>query len=91
MTEPAKLHTVPQVAESLVDRSRRLNAEATEAARRALGEALATTEALQTEWAALASLTTLDGGLREEARQMAAELSNRAVRVTAILRRLGQW
>ena len=37
MTEPAKLHTVPQVAESLVDRSRRLNAEATEAARGALG------------------------------------------------------
>lgn len=90
MTEPLKLHVHELVAESLPEKSARLHDAARQAAQDALREALAATMALQADWAALSALETLAPGVREQARQMAAELLTRSDTVRAILGRAGR-
>ena len=94
MTEPARLRTqfgdiTVKYTESLTEKSHRLHTAARQAAQDALREASAATMTLQARWAALAALETLDAGIREQARQMAAELITRSDTVRAILGRLG--
>lgn len=89
MNEPAALRPVTTPPETLAARSARLQQEAQALAAEALRVALDRTEALQTDFAALASLNALAPGLREEARQMAKELRTRGDNVRVIINRLG--